>query len=144
MQVKRWVMVTTIGVALAVSGCKSDKVTEVHHPAKLVESGTEGIMQVVLEAQALERIGLQTTQVRQENVGGSSRLVVPYGAILYDTKGDAWTFTNPEPRTYVRARISVETVDGDRAILTEGPPAGTTVVTVGATQLMGAEHKYGH
>ena len=31
-----------------------------------------------------------------------------------------------------------------RVILAEGPPAGTVVVTVGAPELMGAEHKYGH
>ena len=35
-------------------------------------------------------------------------------------------------------------VEGDRVILSEGPPPGTIVVTVGATELMGAEHKYGH
>jgi hypothetical protein len=29
-------------------------------------------------------------------------------------------------------------------ILSEGPAAGTAVVTIGATELMGAEHKYGH
>ena len=28
-------------------------------------------------------------------------------------------------------------------ILAEGPPPGTIVVTVGAAELMGAEHKYG-
>jgi hypothetical protein len=140
MQVKRWAMLATIGAVLVLAGCKSDNVTEVHHPAKLEESGTEGIMRVVLEEKAVDRIGIQTTQV----VALGSNLVVPYGAILYDTKGDTWTFTNPAPLTYVRAKIVVESVEGDRAILSQGPPAGTTVVTVGAAELMGAEHKYGH
>lgn len=140
MQVKRWAMLATIGAVLVLAGCKSDNVTEVHHPAKLEESGTEGILKVVLEEKAVDRIGIQTTQVIAED----SRLVVPYGAILYDTKGDTWTFTNPAPLTYVRAKIVVESVTGDRAILSQGPPAGTTVVTVGAAELMGAEHKYGH
>jgi hypothetical protein len=140
MQVKRWAMLATIGAVLVLAGCKSDNVTEVHHPAKLEESGTEGIMRVVLEEKAVDRIGIQTTQV----VAQGSNLVVPYGAILYDTKGDTWTFTNPSPLTYVRAKIVVESVEGDRAILSQGPPAGTTVVTVGAAELMGAEHKYGH
>ncbi len=140
MQVKRWAMVAAIGAVLILAGCKSDKVTEVHHPAKLEESGTEGIMKVVLEEKAVGRIGIQTAQIAAQG----DRLVVPYGAILYDTKGDAWTFTNPAPLTYVRARIVVEAIDGDRAILSEGPPVGTFVVTVGAPELMGAEHKYGH
>jgi hypothetical protein len=140
MQVKRWAMVTAMGTILILSSCRSDEVTEVHHPAKLEESGTEGIMRVILEDKAATRIGLQTAQV----VAEGSRLVVPYGAVLYDTKGEAWTFTNPSPLTYVRAKVVVESIDGDRAILAQGPPAGTTVVTVGASELMGAEHKYGH
>lgn len=144
MQVKRWVMVTAIGAVLVLAGCKQDKIEEKHHPAKLEESGTEGIMKVTLEAQAAERIGLQTTPVREEMIGSAKHLVVPYGAIMYDSKGATWTFTNPEPLVYVRTKIVVDRVEGDRVILSEGPPPGTVVVTVGASELMGAEHKYGH
>ena len=144
MQVKRWMMVATIGAVLVLSGCKQDKVAEKYHPAKLEESGKEGIMKVTLDARAAERIGLQTAAVREEMVGSAKRLVVPYGAIMYDPKGATWTFTNPQPLVYVRHKIVVDRVDGDRVILSEGPPAGTVVVTVGASELMGAEHKYGH
>ena len=144
MQVKRWAIVATTGAVLVLSGCKVDSVEEKHHPAKLEESGQEGIMKVRLEARAAERVGIQTVQVREEMVGSEKRLVVPYGAVMYDTKGDTWTFTNPEPLLYVRHKVVVENVEGDRVILSEGPPSGTAVVTVGATELMGAEHKYGH
>ena len=140
MSIKRYVVVAMLGTVLVVSGCKVDKVEEKHHPAKLEETSEKGIMKVVLEAQAVERIGLQTTHVVEE--GG--RLMLPYGAIMYDTKGQTWTFTNPEPLTYVRHKVVVEDIEGDRVTLSEGPPAGTTVVTIGATELMGAEHKYGH
>lgn len=143
MQVKRWAMVAAIGAVLVLAGCKQDKVEAKHHPAKLEESGTEGIMKVTLEAQAVDRIGIQTTPVREEMVGSTKRLVVPYGAIMYDSKGATWTFTNPQPMVYVRAKIVVDRVEGDRVILSEGPPPGTVVVTVGASELMGAEHKYG-
>jgi len=144
MQVKRWAMVAAIGAVLVLSGCKQDKIEEKHHPAKLEESGQEGIMRVTLEARAAERIGIQTAPVLEEMVGSSKRLVVPYGAIMYDSKGETWTFTNPQPLVYVRHKIVVDRVEGDRVILSEGPAAGTVVVTVGATELMGAEHKYGH
>jgi hypothetical protein len=144
MQVKRWMMVATIGAVLVLSGCKQDKVAEKYHPATLEESGQEGIMKVTLDARAAERIGLQTAAVREEMVGSAKRLVVPYGAIMYDAKGVTWTFTNPQPLVYVRHKIVVEDIVGDRVILLEGPPAGTVVVTVGASELMGAEHKYGH
>lgn len=140
MQVKRWAMVAMIGAVLVLAGCKQDKIEEKHHPAKLEESGQEGIMKVRLEAKAAERIGIQTVQVRED--GG--RLVVPYGALLYDTKGNTWTFTNPSPLLYVRAKVTVEAIEGDRVMLSEGPAVGTAVVTVGAAELLGAEHKYGH
>ena len=144
MQVKRWAMVAALGTVLVLAGCRQDKVAEKYHPAKLEESGQEGIMKVTLDARAAERIGLQTAAVREETIGSASRLVVPYGAIMYDAKGATWTFTNPQPLVYVRHKIVVENIEGDRVILSEGPPAGTVVVTVGAAELMGAEHKYGH
>jgi hypothetical protein len=144
MQMKRWAMMAMVGTVLVLAGCKQDKATTTHHPAKLEESGQEGIMKVRLEERAAERIGLQTAPVREEMVGGARRLVVPYGAIMYDTKGATWTFVNTEPLVYVRHKIVVEDVLGDRVILSEGPAAGTSVVTVGAAELMGAEHKYGH
>jgi hypothetical protein len=45
---------------------------------------------------------------------------------------------------FVRQHVEVHSIDGNRVVLAEGPPAGTAVVTVGATELMGVEHKYGH
>ena len=136
-------------VALALlTGCHETKVVEQDHPATLEESDQKGIMKIRLTEKAAERTGIQTTQVREEVVsspsGDVTRKVIPYGAIMYDKKGATWTFTNPEPLVYMRAAVSVERIDGQKVILADGPPTGTTVVTVGAVQLMGAEHKYGH
>jgi hypothetical protein len=123
-------------------------VAEKYHPAKVEDTDQKGIKRVTLDARAAERIGLETTPVREEVVnlagGPASRKVVPYGALMYDTKGGAWTFTSPQPLVFVRAAVVVEDVEGDRVILSDGPPAGTVVVSVGAAELMGAEHKYGH
>jgi hypothetical protein len=140
MRITRFVVMAMLGAVVLVSGCKVDKIEEKHHPAKLEETSEKGVMRVILEPQAVERLGLQTTPVVDE--GG--RMMVPYGAIMYDTKGQTWTFTNPEPNTYVRHKVVVENIEGDRVTLSEGPAAGTAVVTIGATELMGAEHKYGH
>ena len=148
MRITRFAIVAMLGTVLLVSGCKQDKIEVKHHPAKLEETDQKGIMRVILEAKAAERIGLQTAQVMEQSVmvGGKTQMrkVVPYGAIMYDTKGETWTFTNPKPLTYMRAKVVVESVEGDRVILSDGPAAGTTIVSVGATELMGAEHKYGH
>jgi hypothetical protein len=65
--------------------------------------------------------------------------VVPYGSVYYDAKGAPWVYVNTAPLTYERQRIGVSRIEGDLALLTEGPPLGTPVVTVGAALLYGAE-----
>ena len=68
--------------------------------------------------------------------------VVPHSAIVYDPKGVTWVYTVPEPLTYVRAKVVVETVGGSKgteAVLSGGLPVGTTVVTEGVIELYGAE-----
>ena len=65
--------------------------------------------------------------------------VAPYGAVFYDSKGAAWVYVNTKPLTFERQRIAVERVVGDLAVLSEGPPVGTPIVTVGAALLYGAE-----
>ena len=87
---------------------------------------------VTLSARAAERLGIEMAQM-----GG-----VPYSAVLYDARGETWVYTNPEPLVFVRRRISVARIDGDRVVLTDGPPAGTTIVTVGGAELLAAELGY--
>jgi hypothetical protein len=78
-------------------------------------------------------------------VSGSDekQMVVPYGSVYYDAQGTAWVYVNPKPLVFERQRIVVERVVGDLAVLSEGPPVGTTVVTVGAALLYGAEVVFG-
>ena len=52
-------------------------------------------------------------------------------------------FTTTENLSYVKAPIAIDRIDGDRAILTEGPPPGTQVVTQGAEELFGVEDGIG-
>jgi hypothetical protein len=74
---------------------------------------------------------------------GKLQKVIPYAAVLYDPHGNTWTYTNPEPLVFVRHRIDIEFIEGDRAVLREGPAIGTTVVTAGAAELFGVENKFG-
>ena len=67
------------------------------------------------------------------------RVVLPYGAVFYDLRGTAWTYTNPKPLTYVRHRVKIDHVADGMAILSDGPALGTSVVTIGAALLYGAE-----
>ncbi len=76
-------------------------------------------------------------------LSGGQRTVIPYSAVIYDQRGGTWTYTNPEPLVFVRQAISIEYIDGDLAVLLDGPPAGTEVVTVGAAELFGVENGVG-
>jgi hypothetical protein len=67
------------------------------------------------------------------------RKVVPYSAVYYDAKGTPWLYLNPEPLVFQRERIGIERISGDLAVLSEGPPVGTRVVSIGAPLLYGTE-----
>ncbi|HEX6287734.1 MAG TPA: hypothetical protein VFZ66_01015 [Herpetosiphonaceae bacterium] len=92
--------------------------------------------------------GLEPGQrVRVElTLAGSARqrMVIPYGAVIYDLHGETWVYTSPESLTYVREGILVDYIDGDMAVLSEGPSTGTQIVTVGAAELYGIEFGVGH
>jgi hypothetical protein len=59
--------------------------------------------------------------------------------VLYDAKGATWVYTNPSPLTFVRHAIHIDHIQGDLAVLSDGPPVGTALVIVGAAELFGAE-----
>jgi hypothetical protein len=74
---------------------------------------------------------------------GKPQKVIPYSAVLYDPYGNSWTYTNPEPLVFVRHRIEIEYIEGDRAVLLQGPDTSAKVVTAGAAELFGVEQKFG-
>jgi hypothetical protein len=104
-------------------------------PAKITKLAG-GVNQITLTADAARRIDVKTAAVRSE--GGET--VIPYAAVLYDPNGATWTYVNPKPLVFVRADITVKDITGDNAILTKGPAPGTSVVTLGATELWGVEY----
>ncbi|OXM62664.1 hypothetical protein [Amycolatopsis vastitatis] len=139
--------VVVIAAGLALAGCAKASGTSAGGPNEapaMVEQVPEGeIPAVTLTSDAAERIGLQTGTVREENVDGVPRKVVPYAALLYDPKGDAYVYATSAPLVFKRAKLVVDTITGDRVVLADGPPSGTTVVTVGASELFGAEVEIG-
>lgn len=74
---------------------------------------------------------------------GIVRKVAPYDAVLYDIRGATWVYTNPEPLVFVRHSVIIEYIDKGLAVLTEGPPSGTAIVSVGVAELYGTEFKIG-
>ncbi len=89
--------------------------------------------------------GLTVNDVPAEPLGRNKmQMAVPYSAVLYDSNGNTWVYTNPEPLVFVRHPISIDYIKGDLAVLSEGLPAATAVVTVGVAELYGTEFEVGH
>lgn len=141
---KRWMLVLLViaGLLLPACGATSESTTNEAKPASVEPIPGTDLSKVILTADAAKRVDIQTAPARNEQVSGAQHEVIPYDAVLYDAQGDTWTYTNPEPLTFVRHHITVDTIDGDRAILSEGPPVGMAVVTVGAAILYGAEFEF--
>lgn len=127
-----WILVTFSIAGLLLSGCgsKADASQKVN-PVTLEPIDGTDFQRLILTEKAAERLGIQTTQVDGEKI--------PYAAVIYDTEGNTWVYTNPEPLTYVRAPILVDRVEGDQAILSQEMDPQVDVVIVGVSELYGAE-----
>jgi hypothetical protein len=118
-----------------------DYETATHHePAELEPIKGTDVQRVIFDAEGAKRVGLQTAPIRQNG----QETVVPYDAVIYTPDGREYTYTAPKPLTYVRQEIEIKRVDGDSVVLSDGPPAGTEVVTVGAAQVYGTEFEVAH
>jgi ABC-type oligopeptide transport system substrate-binding subunit len=120
--------------ALPVAGCtevESETATG-YEPSTLEPvKGNDDIQRVTFTAEGARRVDLQTAPVR--------RNVVPYAALIYDPEGKTYVYTSPKPLEYLREEVKVDRIEGDRVLVSRGPPAGTEVVTVGAAEVYGTE-----
>ena len=166
---RRWAVILIVA-GLGGSACThKTEMPAQSKPAKTeAVQGTE-LSRVTLSPKAAERLDIKTAAMRDEQVKArksspagagaakptaasagakervdvamsSTRKVVPTSAVLYDAKGKTWVYTNPEPLVFVRHAVSIDYIDGDRAVLLDGPASGTAVVTVGAAELLGTEY----
>jgi len=130
----QFLLVGLVAGGLLVAGCgqapSAPKEEAVH-----VEKLDNGLSKLTLSQHAALRLGVQTVEVREDG----SRTIIPYAAVIYDAQGATWAYAASESLIFQRAPIAVEDITGDEAILSDGPPAGTQVVTVGAAELYGAE-----
>ena len=144
-------VVVLLTAGLVLSGC-GDK-TEFKAaagPAKLEAipfvgafnpEGGRAVKGITLTEKAAERLGIEVTEIQAGQ--GSLRRVFPYAAVLYDPNGGTWVYTMRKPLTYIREPVTIESVEGELAILSQAPAAQTTVVTVGIAMLYGIEYGVG-
>ena len=166
---RRWAVILIVA-GLGGSACThKTEMPAQSKPAKTeAVQGTE-LSRVTLSPKAAERLDIKTAAMRDEQVkarkssaagtvaakptaagaGANERVdvalsrtrkVVSTSAVLYDAKGKTWVYTNPEPLVFVRHAVSIDYIDGDRAVLLDGPASGTAVVTVGSAELLGTEY----
>ena len=83
------------------------------HPAQVDKIEGSELSRVTLTEKAAERIGLETAAVREQELDGSVRKVVPYSSLIYDPQGRTWIYTSPQPRTFVRQQVDVDRIEGD-------------------------------
>ena len=142
-----WIVAVLVATGLALPACARTSAEEAAgvEPASVEPIEGSDVARVTLSPDAARRLDVQTAPVREfrRGDGGKSRTVIPYASVLYDPNGDTWTYTNPEPLVFVRSPIRVDRIDGSEAILSSGPPVGTEVVTVGASELLGVEYEVG-
>jgi hypothetical protein len=126
-----------VAAALALGGC-TEVETETatgYEPSKIEPIKGTDLQRVTFTAEGAERVGLQTRRVSR-----SGKLkVVPYAALLYAPDGKTYVYTSTKPLEYLREQVKVDRIVGSRVFLADGPPAGTEVVTVGATEVYGTE-----
>lgn len=128
----------SIAAAIALGSCTEVETESAtgYEPAALEPvKGSEDLQRVTFTEEGAKRVGLKTGEVSRNG----KRLVAPYAALLYDPEGKTYVYTNPKPLEYLRAPVEVDRIEGDRVLLTDGPPAGTKVVTVGVTEVYGTE-----
>jgi len=123
--------------SLLVGGCQEveESAAAVHQPATVEEVAGLDVKRVTFDQVGADRVSLRTAKVRRTDRG----TVLPYAALIYDAQGVAWVYTNTAPLTFQRAEVVVDRVVDDHVWITDGPPPGTRVVTVGATEVYGAE-----
>jgi hypothetical protein len=141
----RWRIGVLLCASLQIAACvRPGSATEEEEAAPAKVEHLEGPQptRVTLTEDAARRLDIQTAAIRESMVNGQSRTIVPYAAVLYDTEGGTWVYTSPESLVFLRNRVEIDFISGELAVLTSGPSTGTSVVTVGATELYGSELEF--
>jgi hypothetical protein len=89
----------------------------------------------VFTQEGADRTAVRTTTVR----ASSGQKVVPYESLIYNDEAKTFVYTSIKPLSYERVPVTVDRIEGDRVLLSKGPALDTKVVTVGASEVYGAE-----
>jgi hypothetical protein len=131
------------GLAVLAAGLTVSACSEVEsnlretYPYKVTPIEGSEVQRVTIADETAALLPVETTAVSR----AGKRKVVPHAALIYNPDGDSFVYTKPKAQTYVRAPVKVVRVEGDEAVLSDGPPAATTIVTTGAAELLATEYE---
>jgi hypothetical protein len=125
---------------LPLAGCKEveEESAAGYEPSKVepVKGAKEDdLVRITFTKEGADRVDLKTTRIRS----AGEHTVIPYAALIYNDEAKTFVYTSPKPLSFLRAPVKVDRIEGNRVLLSESPPAGTKVVTVGATEVYGTE-----
>jgi len=127
-------------LAVTAAGCASGGSEAPPPPTAQLEKTSHGVS-VVLTALGAQRIALRTGRAA---AAGGGAVAVPYAALVYEPGGDPAVYVATGPLTYTRYIVPVTVITGQTVYLKPGSlPAGTTVVTQGAEELLGVQNGVG-
>ena len=131
------------GLALLASGLVLGACSEVesnlreNQPYEVIGPEEAAIKTVKMEDATAALLPVRTTTVRRKG----DRKVVSHNAVIYNPDGEAFVYTKPKAETYIREPIEIVRVNGDDAVLSDGPRTGTTIVTTGSAELLATEYE---
>lgn len=131
------------GLALLASGVVLGACSEVesnlreNQPYTVEGPEDAAIKTIKMEDATAALLPVETATVRRDG----KRKVVPHEAVIYNPEGGAFVYTKPKAQTYIREPIEIVRVDGDDATLSDGPRAGTEIVTTGSAELLATEYE---
>lgn len=150
LHIYRWILIIVLAIAgMQLMACqdKTSKYVKIE-PAHLEKIDGTDLNRVIMSEKAMERLGIKSGEVREEMVTykgkTAKRLVVNYSSLIYSPQGITWVYISPEPRVFVRHEIKVDFITNDLVVMTEGPPVGTKVATVGVAEIYGTDFEVGH
>lgn len=95
-----------------------------------------------LPATATRRPGERVTVFVTTNEN-TEMAVVPFSAIVFDTLGGAWVYSEKAEHAYERQRVDISRIEDNFALLAKGPASSTRIVHIGASELFGVEFGVG-
>ena len=140
-----WLVVPLAVAALSVTACNRSGEPPAAAPQPATIESVEGggdVHKVTLTDDSMKQVGIRSEQVKAA-AAPSTLTVIPVTAVIYDPKGNSWTYTSVGATAFVRKAIVIDHIAGTNAFLRSGPPVGTAVVTVGASELLGVEYGVG-